>query len=191
MHRFAQCTEIWKRLEKSIHVITHLAITMMKLASIIVMDFLSYLNHTTRLSESNILHNSRIHIWIIINFIENYQRIIYKMNFPFIHCVKNISSKGRYISPFSYIYTNISRPQRPHISNVQRWIYNAYVFNAFTVILAPAQAPTQTFCLFWSMVTSIVIGQLLWGGVFSEIHAERNLFINGFYFLRILAWNHC
>ena len=35
-------------------------------------------------------------------------------------------------------------------------------------ILAPAQAMTQTSCLHSAKVASVAIGQLLWGGVFSE-----------------------
>ena len=38
---------------------------------------------------------------------------------------------------FLYIYTNISRPQRPHVSKVHWWIDKAHVFSAFTVNPGP------------------------------------------------------
>ena len=53
-------------------------------------------------------------------------------------------------------------------------------------ILAPAQAPTQALFFHWSIAASVVIGQLLWDGVFSE--AARRVF----YFEHVLLyWNHC
>ena len=51
-------------------------------------------------------------------------------------------------------------------------------------ILAPTQASTQTLCLHWTMVASIVIGQLLWDGVFSEA-AQSTIFFNTFLFTHI------
>ena len=58
-------------------------------------------------------------------------------------------------------------------------------------ILAPAQDPTQTFCFRWPMVANVVIGQMLWGGVFSEAARRVKVFQQFFFFSRILAWNHC
>ena len=46
---------------------------------------------------------------------------------------QKLSSKAYYIDTFSYIWTKISRSQRPHISNVHLWICNAHAFSACTV----------------------------------------------------------
>ena len=56
----------------------------------------------------------------------------------------------------------------------------------------PAQATTQTFHLHSAKVASVVFGQLLWGGVFSEAARRVIIFSNTlFSYLRILTWNHC
>ena len=48
-------------------------------------------------------------------------------------CQKHLSSKAYHVDTFTYIYTNNSRPQRPHISNAHLWIDNAHVFSSCTV----------------------------------------------------------
>ena len=155
MHRFAQCTEIWK--SSKIQSFTHLAITVMKCGSSIVMNFLSYFNHTTqlfrKLFSTNLSLNSYLNYdwfyWKILT--HNVKNGIYII-FPITHICAHVLCR------ICDIWIRITSSKRCNARNPLNYasiLYNAWLSTSrFGILLANLGS-----IMYQIHISNVIIGQ--------------------------------
>ena len=95
----------------------------------------------------------------------------------------NISRKA-YNSTFAYSYTTISRPQSPHILNVQLWIDNAHVFSGCMMNPVAHKGLDILSTLVSDCEHCLLLVNCIVGGVFNEA-AWRKIYFSRCFFTNI------